>query len=575
MSFTTLRCLLLSISVLLGAGLQAQETKPLKHYTDSLDFSAAPQRSTDQLPLSDQKNSGGWELNTSLSDEFKGRKLNETKWYPNNPKWKGRPPTFFHGSNIRQKGGEVVVRVNQHGKEALPEGFTHTTGFIKSREKFLYGYIEAELKPMDAPWVSGFWLTNVDKDWWTEIDICENAPGVKWNRHDLNSNVHVFRAPPGKGNVTEHFALNKKYYVPFELQKDYHVWGLEWTPEFIRFYLDGVLFREQENTHWHQPLEININCESNKWFGALPDDDRLKGKMKVKYVRVWSKDFPEKKVAADWEALPVPAPAGPGMEWTLLEDYSDDFNYSGKPEAFTKRWRSAYMSKWEGPGLTRWREDHSQVENGNLVIRASRESDGKVGAGIITSQKPISYPVYTEARIKASNLELSSNFWMLSKDAKREIDVLEVYGGTEAWPHPTRATTNFHLFKRDASGIHGDFNDLSGHYLPDTTPWRMDYHTFGVFWKSPTEVSFYIDGKEMENSSWADAKLFDQNYTKTYLDKSVDNMDRPMYLILDTEDHDWRVEKGNTPTDEELADDSRNRMYVDWVRTYTLTSAEK
>ena len=142
---------------------------------------------------------------------------------------------------------------------------------------------------MDAPWVSGFWMTNVSKDWWTEIDICENAPGVVYNRHDLNSNIHVFRAPEDKGDVKKHFSRTKKYYFPEELQKDYHVWGLEWTPEHIRFYIDGILFREAENTHWHQPLEINFNCESNKWFGALPDDNRLDGEFHVKYFRVWQK----------------------------------------------------------------------------------------------------------------------------------------------------------------------------------------------------------------------------------------------------------------------------------------------
>jgi beta-glucanase (GH16 family) len=287
MHIFTLRYLPLLLLLLLCTCVRAQETRPPKQYVDSLDFATAPRRTSDQFPLSDQANRGNWQLDNSLSDEFSGRQLNEKKWYPNNPKWKGRPPTLFHGSNVRLKRGEVIVSVNQHGKDELSEDFTHTTGFIKSRKKFLYGYIEAELKPMDAPWVSGFWLTNVDKDWWTEIDICENAPGVEWNRHDLNSNVHVFRAPADRGNVTEHFAISQKYYVPFELQQDYHVWGLEWTPEVIRFYLDGILFREQENTHWHQPLEINVNCESNKWFGALPDDARLNGKMRMRYVRVW------------------------------------------------------------------------------------------------------------------------------------------------------------------------------------------------------------------------------------------------------------------------------------------------
>lgn len=265
-------------------------TIPKKNYTDSLDFTNAPKRLNQKYPLSDQKNQGKWKLRKDFSDEFEAKKLNTTRWHPNNPGWKGRQPTYFHGSNVSLQDGELQIRVNQHEDEKLPEGYTHSTGFIKSKKTVRYGYLEVEAKLMDAPWVSGFWMCKVGKDWWTEIDICENAPGLTYNRHDLNSNIHVFRAPEDKGDVKEHFAINKKYYVPFELQKDYHVWGLEWNEDVIRFYLDGVLFREARNTHWHQPLEINLNCESNKWFGALPDDDRLDGVYKVKYLRVWQKD---------------------------------------------------------------------------------------------------------------------------------------------------------------------------------------------------------------------------------------------------------------------------------------------
>ncbi|MEM6829356.1 MAG: glycoside hydrolase, partial [Bacteroidota bacterium] len=45
----------------------------------------------------------------------------------------------------------------------------------------------------------------------------------------------------------------------------------------------------QENTHWHQPLTINLNNESNKWFGALPDE-RTDREYRVKYLRVWNYD---------------------------------------------------------------------------------------------------------------------------------------------------------------------------------------------------------------------------------------------------------------------------------------------
>ncbi|OHX66607.1 family 16 glycosylhydrolase [Flammeovirga pacifica] len=262
-------------------------TIPPKNYVDSIDNNLAVSRISDKLPLSDQENSGEWKLLKKFSDEFEKGHVNEKLWYPNNPKWKGRKPTYFHGSNVSIEEGEAVFRVNKHDDEKLPEGYTHTSGFIKSKNKFLYGYFEAEMKLMDAPWVSGFWMTNVSKDWWTEIDICENAPGLSYNRHDLNSNIHVFKAPEDQGNVTKHFSRTKKYYVPFELQQGYHVWGLEWTKEHIRFYIDGILFREAKNTHWHQPLEVNFNNESNKWFGALPDDERLDGEFHVKYFRVW------------------------------------------------------------------------------------------------------------------------------------------------------------------------------------------------------------------------------------------------------------------------------------------------
>lgn len=279
------------LNLIFCAYTQAQDmlpTVPKKRYADTVSFTIAPKRSTDKFPLSDQSNKKGWRLVQNVSDEFNAINLDTKKWHPNNPGWKGRVPTYFHSSNVSLQDGKLEIAVNKHGNETLPEGFTHSTGFIRSTESVLYGYFEAEMKLMDALWVSGFWLSNHEKHWWTEIDICENAPGVHGNAHDLNSNVHVFHSPADKGNVTKHFDKGKKYFLPIELQKDYHTWGLEWNEQWIRFYIDGILFREQENTHWHQPLYININCESNKWFGALPDGDNRTGeKFRVNYFRYW------------------------------------------------------------------------------------------------------------------------------------------------------------------------------------------------------------------------------------------------------------------------------------------------
>ena len=42
--------------------------------------------------------------------------------------------------------------------------------------------------------------------------------------------------------------------APWRLADDYHVYGLDWGKDELKFYVDGVLVRSVENTHWHQPL---------------------------------------------------------------------------------------------------------------------------------------------------------------------------------------------------------------------------------------------------------------------------------------------------------------------------------
>lgn len=273
------------------------QTKPKEKFTNLVDFSIAPKRVNNVYPLSDQQNKSKWVLSELFSDEFDGQKLNTNRWYPNNPGWKGRKPTYFHGSNVSLRDGELVFKINQHKDDAiLPEGYTHSAGFIKSKEKVLYGYFEAKMKLMDDTWVSGFWACLGTKDWWTEIDFCENSPATKNQQNDLNSNIHVFRSPKKYGDVKAHFSRNKKYKVPFNLHNDYHVWGVEWDKDYIRFYIDGVLFREAKNTHWFQPMQVNFNNESNKWFGALPSEkSKLDQEFKVAYFRYWSKKKPLKK----------------------------------------------------------------------------------------------------------------------------------------------------------------------------------------------------------------------------------------------------------------------------------------
>lgn len=275
--------------------------------------------------------------------------------------------------------------------------------------------------------------------------------------------------------------------------------------------------------------------------------------------------------AADWDGLAIPANAGEGKSWQLQTSYSDDFNYTGKPSTFTAKWKDSYFKGWSGPGLTEWNSNKSWVADGNLIIEAGRKpGTDKVHAGVITSKTKVKYPIYLEARIKVSNLELSSNFWLLSENDQREIDVLEVYGGAKDGWFSKNMSTNFHVFVRDEAdnSIKNDFNDQTHHHLENGGHWRDSFHRFGVYWKSPTEVTFYIDGKQTADGSWAQAAMKDKDYTGAFMNKNQYKMDQEAFIIIDTEDHEWRSRAGNIATDAELADNSKNKMYVDWIRVY-------
>lgn len=274
--------------------------------------------------------------------------------------------------------------------------------------------------------------------------------------------------------------------------------------------------------------------------------------------------------AADWDDIPMPVSAGNGYSWELQESYSDSFNYTGKNTTFLSKWKDEYFHGWTGPGLTYWSSAESWVSDGNLIISASRrQGTNQVNAGVVTSKTKVKYPIYLEANIKVSNLELSSNFWLLSENDQREIDVLEVYGGAEEDWFAKNQSTNFHVFERNAdNSIKNDFNDQTHNTPSWGTYWREGFHRFAVYWKSPTEITFYIDGQQTPDGSWAQVVMKDKDYTGAIMDKSQYTMDQEAFIILDTEDHSWRSEAGNIASDADLADGSKNKMYVDWIRVY-------
>ncbi|MGX5856541.1 family 16 glycosylhydrolase [Dyadobacter jiangsuensis] len=272
--------------------------------------------------------------------------------------------------------------------------------------------------------------------------------------------------------------------------------------------------------------------------------------------------------AQDWKDLAVPVDPGPGKAWEI-QPHSDSFNYNApnnKGTEFFSRWTDFYHNTWTGPGLTVWDRNHVLVKDGQLQIPASRQGTNKVNTGCITSTRRVVYPVYIEARAKLSNSVLASDVWLLSPDDTQEIDILEAYGASwsegaqkdQKW-FDERIHLSHHVFIRNPFQDYQPTDPGSWYY--NGTLWRQEYHRYGVYWRDPWHLEYYIDGKLVRTVSGK--QIIDPlNYTNgTGLSKEMD-------IIINMEDQTWRSNQAITPTDGELANRDNHTFRVDWIRVY-------
>ena len=221
-----------------------------------------------------------------MSDEFEAGSLDPNTWWPRNPRWLGRQPAYFHPGNVEVSDGKLHLTMRRQEVPEMPKdrGYhTYTSAAVQSTTTVRYGYFEVKARPMRSHGSSSFWFYASTPQQWTEIDVFEIGGGAPGFERKYNMNVHVFRTP----EEDRHWSVHAMWPAPFDLADDYHVYGLEWGRQKIKWYVDGTLVRWVENTHWHQPLTLNFDSETMpKWFG-LPRDEDLPSTYGIEYVRAW------------------------------------------------------------------------------------------------------------------------------------------------------------------------------------------------------------------------------------------------------------------------------------------------
>lgn len=225
-------------------------------------------------------------------DEFKSDKLDLSKWnYYDTGK---RRNAINTPDAVSVKDGSLVI-------STYTENDVHYTGMVSTKGIFetRYGYWEARIKFSDAPGTfSDFWLhsRNIGKPWYdpknagVEIDIVEHREiDNDWNTiSGINSiNLHW-------GDYEEHHQWDGTETYDFNIGNGYHLFGLEWTPTFYKFYIDDILVWTHMSviSDAYQFVIFSTEIDHMEWSGPVPrygygNKKNSSTKMHVDYFRYY------------------------------------------------------------------------------------------------------------------------------------------------------------------------------------------------------------------------------------------------------------------------------------------------
>lgn len=164
---------------------------------------------------------------------------------------------------------------------------------------YRYGYAEARIKlPKGKGVWPAFWtLPTSHDDGAGEMDILEYVGSEPRNAY---SYVHT-RGRHSGGAWTS----------PVDLSQGWHTYGMDWQPNYLKFYVDGALRRTITNPAMipHESAYLILNLQTGGDWAGFPDaKTQLPATMLVDYVRV-STSVPEP--AAALAAVPV-------LAWSLV-----------------------------------------------------------------------------------------------------------------------------------------------------------------------------------------------------------------------------------------------------------------
>ncbi|MDO6801133.1 glycosyl hydrolase [Wenyingzhuangia sp. 1_MG-2023] len=262
-----------------------------------------------------------------------------------------------------------------------------------------------------------------------------------------------------------------------------------------------------------------------------------------------------------------------GKSWKLMENLSDEF----KGEKLDKKKWIADPEKhpdfgWIGRPPALFKESSIAIKKGYMTIEVGQLDQTFVShkyktpatynyyGGIIRAKEAVSYGHYFESKFKMSKTEMGGGFWLMSRGVcgkKHEIDITESIGSVsplaEEWGKNWNKIMHSNTIHRKTTC--NESTRSQGMKIPEIKN-SEKFYTYGCWWKSPTELLFYLDGE--------------YQYT---LKPPVD-FDQQLFLHFSIESYDWNPipkDGGKVAS----ANKKDRTAYIDYIRTYKLEDSNK
>lgn len=249
-------------------------------------------------------------------DEFDGSELNRKVWVNYGNKSdddaviideNGEKHTFV-GNRHQVKsdgvyvdeGNAVIEAIHSVDSKTGEHSFVNRQISTSGTMSYKYGYLEIKAKLPVHPNAVAFWLgstTSPQTKAFTELDMIETIYGTYNNDEVCLTNIHSWDDDREQKRSLDDYPTekDKATKIDMTLSKEFHTYGFEWTPDVMKFYMDG-------NCYYSYSITDGVMCkkpngDDNVDTFRQPMDLRLSSTMGLGfYGPIWSVGEPDKTV---------------------------------------------------------------------------------------------------------------------------------------------------------------------------------------------------------------------------------------------------------------------------------------